>query len=183
MPVDNVGFNPVGDLRGAREAFDTVWDWVKPVCRAVGSRKCPRTGKRVDQPSRPRRRDSTVRGRPAIWQRHGAHPRRSHRADAVDRLRAGRRGSVSAPAGFDDGATYSTVCDMTGVDPCAAPLQVLTTPELIQQGRVVSQPRTTSSSPWRTNSRPIRRFQRPGPADDLRILAERHRRVDRNDPA
>jgi hypothetical protein len=38
------------------------------------------------------------------------------------------------PLGFDDGATYSTVCDMTGVDPCAAPLQVLTTPELIQQG-------------------------------------------------
>jgi PE-PPE domain len=36
--------------------------------------------------------------------------------------------------GFDDGATYSTVCDMTGTDPCAAPLQVLTTPELIQQG-------------------------------------------------
>jgi len=36
--------------------------------------------------------------------------------------------------GFDDGATYSTVCDMTGVDPCSAPLQVLTTPELIEQG-------------------------------------------------
>jgi PE-PPE domain-containing protein len=36
--------------------------------------------------------------------------------------------------GFDGGATYSTVCDMTGTDPCAAPLQVLTTPELIQQG-------------------------------------------------
>ena len=36
--------------------------------------------------------------------------------------------------GFDDGATYSTVCDMNGVDPCSAPLQVLTTPELIQQG-------------------------------------------------
>jgi hypothetical protein len=36
--------------------------------------------------------------------------------------------------GFDDGATYSTVCDMTGTDPCSAPLQVLTTPELIQQG-------------------------------------------------
>src|SRR6202034_2680288 len=28
----------------------------------------------------------------------------------------------------------STVCDMVGTDPCAAPLQVLTTPELIQQG-------------------------------------------------
>jgi hypothetical protein len=38
------------------------------------------------------------------------------------------------PLGFDDGATYSTVCDMTGTDPCSAPLQVLTTPELIQQG-------------------------------------------------
>jgi len=38
------------------------------------------------------------------------------------------------PLGFDNGATYSTVCDMIGTDPCAAPLQVLTTPELIQQG-------------------------------------------------
>jgi PE-PPE domain-containing protein len=38
------------------------------------------------------------------------------------------------PLGFDDGATSSTVCDMIGTDPCAAPLQVLTTPELIQQG-------------------------------------------------
>jgi PE-PPE domain len=37
------------------------------------------------------------------------------------------------PLGFDDGATYSTVCDMVGTDPCAAPLQVLTTPELVQQ--------------------------------------------------
>ena len=36
--------------------------------------------------------------------------------------------------GFDDGATSSAVCDMVGTDPCAAPLQVLTTPELIQQG-------------------------------------------------
>ena len=36
--------------------------------------------------------------------------------------------------GFDDGATSSTVCDMIVTDPCAAPLQVLTTPELIQQG-------------------------------------------------
>ena len=36
--------------------------------------------------------------------------------------------------GFDGGATDSTVCDMVGTDPCAAPLQVLTTPELIQQG-------------------------------------------------
>jgi hypothetical protein len=38
------------------------------------------------------------------------------------------------PLGFDDGATGSTVCDMIATDPCAAPLQVLTTPELIQQG-------------------------------------------------
>jgi len=38
------------------------------------------------------------------------------------------------PLGFDGGATGSTVCDMIGTDPCAAPLQVLTTPELIQQG-------------------------------------------------
>jgi hypothetical protein len=38
------------------------------------------------------------------------------------------------PLGFDDGATSSTVCDMIGTDPCAAPLQVLTTPELAQQG-------------------------------------------------
>jgi hypothetical protein len=38
------------------------------------------------------------------------------------------------PLGFDAGATGSTVCDMVGTDPCAAPLQVLTTPELFQQG-------------------------------------------------
>lgn len=38
------------------------------------------------------------------------------------------------PLGFDDGATDSTVCDMNGTDPCSAALQVLTTPELIQQG-------------------------------------------------
>jgi hypothetical protein len=36
--------------------------------------------------------------------------------------------------GFDGGATSSTVCDMIATDPCSAPLQVLTTPELIQQG-------------------------------------------------
>src|SRR6201992_3779283 len=36
--------------------------------------------------------------------------------------------------GFDGGAIGSTVCDMIVTDPCAAPLQVLTTPELIQQG-------------------------------------------------
>ena len=39
------------------------------------------------------------------------------------------------PLGFDGGATSSTVCDMVGTDPCAAPLQVLTTPELFQQVR------------------------------------------------
>ena len=38
------------------------------------------------------------------------------------------------PLGFDGGATDSLVCDMNGTDPCSAPLQVLTTPELIQQG-------------------------------------------------
>ncbi len=37
------------------------------------------------------------------------------------------------PLGFDGGATGSTVCDMVGTDPCAAPLQVLNTPELFQQ--------------------------------------------------
>jgi hypothetical protein len=38
------------------------------------------------------------------------------------------------PLGFDGGATDSMVCDMIGTDPCTAPLQVLTTPELFQQG-------------------------------------------------
>jgi hypothetical protein len=38
------------------------------------------------------------------------------------------------PLGFAGGALDSTVCDMIGTDPCSAPLQVLTTPELIQQG-------------------------------------------------
>jgi PE-PPE domain len=38
------------------------------------------------------------------------------------------------PLGFDGGAMSSMVCDMIVTDPCAAPLQVLTTPELIQQG-------------------------------------------------
>ncbi len=38
------------------------------------------------------------------------------------------------PLGFDGGAIDSTVCDMIGTDPCSAPLQVLTTPELFQQG-------------------------------------------------
>lgn len=36
--------------------------------------------------------------------------------------------------GFDGGANGSTVCYMDGTDPCSAPLQVLTTPELLQQG-------------------------------------------------
>jgi hypothetical protein len=36
--------------------------------------------------------------------------------------------------GFDGGAMSSMVCDMIATDPCSAPLQVLTTPELIQQG-------------------------------------------------
>ncbi len=35
--------------------------------------------------------------------------------------------------GFDGGALDSTVCDMIGTNPCSAPLQVLTTPDLIQQ--------------------------------------------------
>lgn len=38
------------------------------------------------------------------------------------------------PLGFNAGAAESTVCYMDGTDPCSAPLQVLTTPELIQQG-------------------------------------------------
>jgi hypothetical protein len=38
------------------------------------------------------------------------------------------------PLGFAGGATDSTVCDMIATDPCSAPLQVLTTPELLQQG-------------------------------------------------
>jgi hypothetical protein len=65
------------------------------------------------------------------------------------------------PLGFDDGATYSTVCDMVGTDPCSAPLQVLTTPELIQQGPSSLTARTTSPSPWRTNSRLIRVLSAP----------------------
>jgi hypothetical protein len=35
--------------------------------------------------------------------------------------------------GFNSGSTDSTVCYMDGTDPCSAPLQVLTTPELFQQ--------------------------------------------------
>lgn len=38
------------------------------------------------------------------------------------------------PLGFNGGSTDSTVCYMAGTDPCSAPLQVLTTPELVQQG-------------------------------------------------
>ncbi|SRX93055.1 PPE family protein PPE28 [Mycobacterium tuberculosis H37Rv] [Mycobacterium shimoidei] len=38
------------------------------------------------------------------------------------------------PLGFNGGSTDSIVCYMDGTDPCSAPLQVLTTPELIQQG-------------------------------------------------
>lgn len=38
------------------------------------------------------------------------------------------------PLGFDGGTTSSSVCEMVGSDPCAATLQVLTTPELLQQG-------------------------------------------------
>ncbi len=38
------------------------------------------------------------------------------------------------PQGFDGGATDSIACYMNGTDPCSAPLQVLTTPELFQQG-------------------------------------------------
>ncbi|MGB5798442.1 MAG: PE-PPE domain-containing protein [Mycolicibacter algericus] len=38
------------------------------------------------------------------------------------------------PLGFNGGSTDSTVCHMDGTDPCSAPLQVLTTPELFQQG-------------------------------------------------
>lgn len=39
------------------------------------------------------------------------------------------------PLGFDGGATDSTVCDMSGTDPCSAVLQALATPELIPQGQ------------------------------------------------
>ena len=56
------------------------------------------------------------------------------------------------PLGFDDGATGSTVCDMIATDPCAAPLQVLNTPELFQQDPGSFPTPTTSSSLWRTNS-------------------------------
>ena len=38
------------------------------------------------------------------------------------------------PLGFDGGAMGSAVCDMVGTDPCSAPLQVLTTPELTEEG-------------------------------------------------
>ena len=58
------------------------------------------------------------------------------------------------PLGFDGGATSSTVCDMVGTDPCAAPLQVLTTPELFQQGPGSFSDASDVCSPWRMNSRP-----------------------------
>jgi PE-PPE domain len=38
------------------------------------------------------------------------------------------------PLGFDGGAIDSAVCDMVGSAPCDAPLQVLTTPELVEEG-------------------------------------------------
>ena len=87
------------------------------------------------------------------------------------------------PLGFDDGATYSTVCDMVGTDPCAAPLQVLTTPELIQQGpsSLTAADDVTLAVENEFNANPDA-FSAAGPADDLRLLAERHRRVDRHDP-
>ena len=68
------------------------------------------------------------------------------------------------PLGFDGGATGSTVCDMIGTDPCAAPLQVLTTPELFQQGpgsfadaEDVTLAVETSSTPTPAHSAPITR--------------------------
>ncbi|CAJ1502635.1 PE-PPE domain-containing protein [[Mycobacterium] kokjensenii] len=39
------------------------------------------------------------------------------------------------PLGFLGGETDSTVCHMDGTDPCSAPLQVLTTPMLFEQGQ------------------------------------------------
>jgi hypothetical protein len=38
------------------------------------------------------------------------------------------------PLGFDSGAIDSAVCGMSGTDPCSATLQVLTTPELTEEG-------------------------------------------------
>ena len=46
------------------------------------------------------------------------------------------------PLGFDGGAIDSAVCAMSGTDPCSATLQVLTTPELTEQG-----PSTTADVP------------------------------------
>ena len=87
------------------------------------------------------------------------------------------------PLGFDDGATSSTVCDMVGTDPCAAPLQVLTTPELIQQGpSSVTDADDVVLAVENELAGECRRFQRPGPADDLRVLPKRHRGVDRHEP-
>lgn len=52
---------------------------------------------------------------------------------SVDFARAAQSLYLNA-LGFDGGASASTVCYMDGSDPCSAPLQVLTTPELLQQG-------------------------------------------------
>lgn len=52
---------------------------------------------------------------------------------SVDFARAAETLYLNA-LGFDSGATTATVCYMDGTDPCSAPLQVLTTPELLQQG-------------------------------------------------
>ena len=85
--------------------------------------------------------------------------------------------------GFDGGATSSTVCDMIATDPCSAPLQVLTTPELIQQGpSSLTAADDVVLAVENEFERQSRRFRRRPPADDLRILAKRHRRVDRHDP-
>lgn len=52
---------------------------------------------------------------------------------SVDFARAAETLYLNA-LGFNDGATGSTVCYMDGTDPCSAALQVLTTPQLLQQG-------------------------------------------------
>ena len=66
------------------------------------------------------------------------------------------------PLGFDDGATSSTVCDMIVTNPCAAPLQVLTTPGTDPAGPEQPDRRpTTSRWPSRTNSTRTRAFSAP----------------------
>ncbi|WP_234825586.1 PE-PPE domain-containing protein [Mycolicibacter senuensis] len=52
---------------------------------------------------------------------------------SVDFARAAETLYLNA-LGFNSGATGSTVCYMDGTDPCSAPLQILTTPQLVQQG-------------------------------------------------